>query len=147
MKSSTRQIWYYVLGTALVTFLGCGPKVRVPPNINLKVYDDIGMIEFSSNAKGNLHAFVTQKFLQSIQSAQPGVRILELGNSERVLSAVRHDQVDADAIKAIGEEYGVDAVITGHMDISNVKPKVELSSVLKSMKVRADVEAALTVRS
>ncbi len=43
-------------------------------------------------------------------------------------------------------EYGVDAVVFGRLEISNVKPKVKLSTVLTSMSARADVDAALSAR-
>lgn len=46
----------------------------------------------------------------------------------------------------IGRKYGIDAVIFGRLEVSNIEPKVELSKVLTSMSVQADVDAALTVR-
>ena len=146
MKRMIRQIWLRVAGTGFLIIVGCAPKVMVPPRIDLKVYDNIGMIEFSSNAKGNLHQFVSQEFLQTIQSSQPGVRILELGNKERVLKRVRRDRLDLEAIQALGKKYDVDAIITGHLDVTKVKPKVRLSASLKSMSVQAEVEASLRAR-
>ncbi len=71
-----------VLGMIPLILIGCAPKVMVLPRIDLKVYDNVGIVEFSSNAEGNLDQFATQKFLEAIQSSQPGVRILELGNKE-----------------------------------------------------------------
>ena len=61
---------------------GCShtEKVRVPPRVELKTYRTIGVIEFSTNAEDTLKPYVTQNFIQNIQSAQPGTRILELGD-------------------------------------------------------------------
>lgn len=146
MKRMKRQIWLHVVGIAFLILPGCAPKVMVPPRINLKAYDNVGMIEFSSNTEGRLLQFVTLKFLQSIQSAQPGVRILELGDEERVLKLVQRDRLDLGAIQAIGKKYNVDAVITGHLNVTGVKPKVRLSTLLESMSVHANVEALLSAK-
>lgn len=146
MKRTNLQIWLYALGITLAVLPGCVTKVLVPPKVNLHVYDKIGMIEFSANAEGNLRQFVTEKFLEITQSSQPGVRILELGDQEGVLKSIQRERLDLEAIRAIGRKYGVDAVITGRLDVTGVKPKVGVSSLLTSMSVRADVEASLSAR-
>lgn len=146
MKAMNIQVWPCALGIALAVLSGCGSKVLMPPKVNLRPYNRIGMIQFSSNAQGNLRPFVSQKFLQSLQSSQPGVPVLELGNEDKVLQTIQHGELDPAAIQAIGRMYGVDAVIFGRFEVSNVKPKVELSTVLTSMSVQADVDAALSVR-
>jgi len=146
MKRITRQIGLEVLAMIFALLLGCGPKVMVPPSIDLKVYENVGMIEFSSNAEGKLPQFVTLKFLEMIQSSQPGLRVLELGTKERVLKSVQRSQLDLKAIQDIGKHYNVDVIITGHLDITDVKPKVHLSTFIKSMQVQADVEASLNAR-
>jgi hypothetical protein len=136
-----------VLGLALVAVLGCaGKKVMVPPRVDLNAYSKIGMVEFSSNAEGNLSQFASQKFLEAVQSSQPGVRVIELGSRERVLQSIERDQFDFDAVQAIGERYNVDAVIIGDVEVTDVKPRVDLSSILSTMSVSADVEASLTAR-
>lgn len=138
--------WAGVLAIALALLSGCGSKVLMPPRINLTTYHTIGMIQFSSNAQGNLQQFVSQKFLQTVQSSQPGVRVLELGDENKVLQTIQHRELDPAAIQAIGRHYGVDAVIFGRFEVSDVKPKVNLSTVLTSMSVQADVDAALSAR-
>jgi hypothetical protein len=125
---------------------GCGPKVMVPPLVDLAPYDIVGIIEFSCNYEGNLAPFATQKFMEQIQYAQPGVRILEIGSEKRALEAVGHSQLNYEAVQAIGEEYSVDALIIGAMDIDDIKPSVDLSTILTSAEVRADVKASLTAR-
>ncbi len=146
MKRMNVQVWPCLLGIALAVLSGCASKVLMPPKVNLTVYNKIGMIQFSSNAEGNLQQFASQKFLQALQSSQPGVRVLELGDENKVLRTIQRGQLDPAAIQAIGMEYGVDAVVFGRLEISNVKPKVKLSTVLTSMSARADVDAALSAR-
>ncbi len=146
MKRMNVQVWPCLLGIALAVLSGCASKVLMPPKVNLTVYNKIGMIQFSSNAEGNLQQFASQKFLQALQSSQPGVRVLELGDENKVLRTIQRGQLDPAAIQAIGMEYGVDAVVFGRLEISNVKPKVKLSTVLTSMSAQADVDAALSAR-
>jgi hypothetical protein len=146
MKRMNVQVWPCVLGIGLAVLSGCASKVLMPARINLTNYNKIGMIQFSSNAEGNLQQLASQKFLQTLQSSQPGVRVLELGDENRVLRTIQHEQLDPAAIQAIGMKYGVDAVIFGRVEVGNVKPKVELSRMLTSMSAQADVDAALTAR-
>lgn len=146
MKRMNLQAWPCVLGIALTMLSGCSSKVLMPPRINLTTYNTIGMIQFSSNVEGTLEQFASQKFLQALQSAQPGVRVLELGDEHKVLQIIQHGQLDPAAIQAIGRQYGVDAVIFGWLEVSSVKPKVELSTMLTSMSAQAEVDAALTAR-
>lgn len=146
MKAMNIQVWPCALGIALAVLAGCASKVLMPPKISLTTYNKIGMIQFSSNAQGNLQQFVSQKFLQVLQSSQPGVLVLELGDENKVLQKIQHGELDPAAIQAIGRHYSVDAVIFGRFEVSNIEPKVEFSRVLTSMSVQADVDAALTVR-
>lgn len=146
MKRMKVHVWPWALGITLVVSSGCASKVLMPPRINLATYDTIGMIQFSSNVEGNLQPFTSQKFLQALQSSQPGVRVLELGDEDKVLRTIQHERLDPSAIRAIGTKYGVDAIIFGRVEISNVKPKVELSRMMTSMSAQADVDAALTAR-
>jgi len=121
-------------------------KVLIPPRLDLKNYEAVGLIQFTSNAKGNLQPFVTQKFLQSVQAAQPGIRVLELGPESAVLDSVQHSQMDIEAVKAIGQKYNLKGLITGNLNVTNVKPNLEVLTIIKSMGVSAEVQAALTVR-
>ena len=112
-----------VAALAVIMLIGCGGgsrnvTVTVPPKVDLKAYNTIGIIEFSSNEQqGDLQQFATQRFVQTMQSSQPGVRVLELGSEERVLASVKHQELDVDAIEAIGKKYRVDALVTGDLGI------------------------------
>lgn len=136
------------LAAAFVTALGCSKKVMVsvPPTMDLEVFETIGMVEFSSNSEGNLDQFASQKFLQSIQSSQPGVSVIELGDGKVLLESIEHNEMNYEAIKAIGEKYDLDAIIVGNMEVTDVKPRVSLQNIITSLSASADVDASLTAR-
>ncbi len=118
-------------------------KVMVPPIVDLREFGTVGVIEFASNAEGNVPQYVTQQFMQTVQTAQPGVRLLELGREAQVLKAVGHAQLNFEAIRAIGQKYKVDALIYGNFMVSDIKPKVQFSSVYTAMRAQAYVEGKL----
>ena len=137
-----------VLVIGFSSLFGCShtEKVLIPPQMDLGPYRIIGVIEFSSNGEAELRQFVTQKYLQTVQNAQPKVRFLELGSRDLVLSKVSRKQLDYEAIKSIGRLYNVNALIFGNLNLSEPKPKVHLSSSWKSMKAGAYVEASLITK-
>ena len=132
----------------MVTLLACAhkEKVLVPPKVDLKTYPSIGVIEFSTNAEDTLKPYVTQSFIENIQAAQPGTRILELGDVDSILRSLGHSQLNPETIQSIGKKFSVDAVIQGHLQISQIKPKINLTTSVKSLNVRAYIEAALKTR-
>src|SRR5712691_191348 len=111
--------------------LGCAGSnyvtVRVPPEVDLRSYETIGIIEFGSNADAAINRYATERFQSSVQSAQPGTRLVELGTAESVLAAIGARQLDADAIKKIGTRFGVAAVFEGNIKFS--EPKVNLRGI------------------
>jgi len=137
-----------LLVVGAVFALGCSKRVMVemPPRVNLTSFDVIGIVQFKSDAEGKLPEFTTRRFVETIQAAQPGVRMLELGSSEEVLETIGHKELDFHAIKAMKEHYGVDAVFIGELVVDDVRPNVDLHSMLSSMSVSAEVDASLGVR-
>ena len=145
----TRNHW--LLGTFLLIAgagTGCTTtvEVAVPPRVDLGQYDRIGLIQFASNSGDPIERLGTQKFLQSVQTAQPGTPILELGTDQQVLASINHKQWSTEAIRTIGEDHGVDAVVIGRIDLDEAKPNIELTSLLKTLSARADVEVSLSTR-
>jgi len=134
-----------ILSFSLSILFGCShtEKVLVAPRIDLKAYRTIGVIDFSISADSDLREYVTQHYIQTVQSAQPGVRLLELGTKKHVLKTVSRKQLDLAAIKSIGSSYHVDALISGHFSASEPKPNVRLSSTWQSMQAGAIIEASL----
>ena len=84
--------------------------------------------------------------MAAIQSAQPGVPILELGEEGRVLRSVQRDALDPETIYAIGEKYRVDAIVAGDLDAEGVKPEFSVGSLMQSMSASAYIEGFLTAR-
>ena len=137
-----------VLVIGLTILLGCShtEKVLIPPRVELKAYHTIGVIEFSTNAEDTLKPYVTQNFIQNVQSAQPGTRVLELGDQEQLLRAVGHSRLNPETIQSIGRKYNVDAVIFGHLQVSEIKPKINVFADAKALNAGAYIEAALRTR-
>lgn len=137
-----------LLAASMILLYGCAhtEKVLVPPKVELEIYRSIGVIEFSTNAEDTLKPYVTQNFIQNIQSAQPGTRILELGDEEHLLRSMGHGRLNPETIQSIGEKYNVDAVILGHLQVSTIKPKVNVFAAAKALSAKAYIEAALQTR-
>jgi len=146
-KSSWKSITAILL-ICLPILFACShtQKILVPPRIDLKTYKAIGVIDFSSAAKSDLCEYLTQNYIQTVQSAQPGVRFLELGSKEHVLAHVSRKELDLEAIKSIGGAYHVDALIFGQFSATDPKPHVRLSSTWQSMQAGAVVEASLITK-
>jgi hypothetical protein len=141
-----RRIWLCANLMILLLILGCGPKVMVPPEIDLAEYESVGLIDFETDAEGTLGPFLTQKFLQEISLSQKEARIIELGSMDEVLESVQRDKLNAEAIRDIGEKHNLSALIVGNLAVSDVKPKVNISSIISHMSVRAEVEASMIVK-
>ncbi len=133
--------------------LGCAGSnyvtVRVPPEVDLKSYEAIGVIEFGSNAGAAINRYATERFQSSVQSAQPGTRLVELGTAESVLAAIGARQLDADTIKRIGTRFRVAAVFEGNIKFS--EPKVNLGGGITDLAtaqggVRAEMRGDMFAR-
>src|SRR5215207_10481896 len=138
---------------ALVLAVGCSSgtrtvRVAVPPRVDLQAYPMVGLVTFSSNTKGELDRLSTDKFLQAVQAAQPGTRVVELGTEQQVLASVKRSTWDAATLRALKEMHGVDAIVIGRLDVKKAKADMQLSSaaMFKRLSVRQDVDAVLTTR-
>ena len=129
-----------LLATAL-TLCGCAKTitVTVPPRVDLKAFPTIGLIEFDAQPPGELGPDATQMFLGNLQAAQPGVRVLELGSRDKVLREVGMADLDSLAIRTIGEKYGVAAVLSGSVELSEVQTDAKLSSDLSALTAQAKI--------
>lgn len=142
-----RSAWL-LMSAAAVLSLACGKSVvlEVPPRVDLYAYDLVGVVEFTTESKGALASFATQRFVEALQEAQPGVKVLELGKAEDIKRTVQRNDLSFETMRAIGEHYGVRAVVVGVLDVQDVKPRIDLQSMITSGSVSADVKAALTTR-
>lgn len=134
----------------LVTLWGCTNTVLVPvpPRMELKEYGTLGVAEFSSNYIPAVNARATREFQARIHSAQPGTRLVELGNREVLLATVGSRQLDPEALKKIGAKYGVDAIFLGEIAYSEPKTNININNMSKlegsaRTEVRGDMSAKL----
>lgn len=140
------------LGTALLVLFaatGCGPKVMVPPRLDLARYYEVGLVTFTmENGRGSLNQVATERFAAEVFAGQLGVGILELGEADRVLQQIGEVELDARAAQAIGDVYGVPAVFVGHLKISSVKPRAAIVAFprIEIPRVEATVGVEITVR-
>ena len=139
--------WFTVFIGGIFLFWGCGgPKILVPPRVDLRPYGTLGMIELSSNAQGNLAPYTSQKILHSLQEAQPGTLVVELGTLQNALDSVGLNELDVEAIRALGSKYGVGGILTGNLKVGKVKPSINIASTLTTINVSAYVEALLSAK-
>lgn len=131
----------------LFMFIACGHKVLVPPEIDLLPHENIGLISFSvENAEGQLDEMATQRFLQELTRSQRGVQVVELGPLDEVLGKINKTSLDQEAMRAIGEYFGVASFFHGKIKISDVKPDVDIAALIKSLSVRASFNISMTAR-
>lgn len=134
-------IFLLVIGT-----LSCGPRILIPPRVDLKPWGTLGMIRLESNAKGTLPEYTSQRLLRQVQEAQPGTPVIELGTMSQVLGTIGRGELDLEAVKLLGTKYGIGAVIAGKLDVQKVKPAIKIGALLQNMTVSAYVEATLLAR-
>jgi hypothetical protein len=120
--------------------------VTVPPRVDLDTLPTIGVIDFAAQSPGELTQEATQKFLGNLQAAQPGVRLLELGSREQVLREVGHTELDFQAIRAIGAHYGVAAVLSGTVELSEPRPDLKISPNLTSVTAQAKIDGKMSAK-
>ena len=141
MKRTTMVL----ISVALIaTALGC--FYRYSPRINLNRFGTIGLVQFHSEAKGNIAEYATRIFIEVLVKSQPGARIKELGREDEVLRDIGANRFSPDALEALRRRFNVDAVIFGTLDMSNVRPRVDVLSIISTLSVSADVDAVLTAR-
>jgi hypothetical protein len=124
----------------------CGTKVLVPPRVDLREHEILGIVDFGCNARGELSALATRKFLEAARSEQGLVRVVELGSERELLRAVGSERLDPDAVRKIGETYQVSTLVTGSLTVSDVRPSIVLDPGASFGSFSADVDAELGAR-
>ena len=131
------------------TLTACGGKkitVEIPPQIDLTTMGTIGVVSFDVQSDDNLPGDLTLKVIQHMQSAQPGVPILELGNQRNVLREVGYDALDTEAVKAIGKKYGVDTLLSGTLEVTQSHPDVKFGQDMTSMSASSYIRGNFNAR-
>jgi hypothetical protein len=122
------------------------PPVRVPPQIDLRERETIGVIRFASSAKGELGPMATRRFTEAARRDQGLVRIVDLGSQAQALQTVGRDRLVPDALIALGRKHGVKTIVTGELAVSKVRPDVSIDAMFRSGSVTAQVDATLDVQ-
>jgi hypothetical protein len=133
----------------LVMLWGCSHSVLVPvpPRVDLRSYGTVGIVEFASNSERAINAHATRQFQEQVQAAQPGTRFIELGDRQALLAAIGGRQLDVDALRKIGERYGVAAVFLGDLAYSEPRTDVKIADLQKlEGGVRAEVRGDISSR-
>ena len=121
--------------------------VPVPPRVDLRGYNSIGIVEFDSNSERSINARATRQFQEQIQSAQPGTRFIELGERQALLASLAAKQLDAPTLRKIGQQYGVAAVFVGDIAYSEPRVDVKISDIARMEGgVRAELRGDLSAR-
>lgn len=143
-----RKLAFLGVLAASVTILGCSSTrtVQVPPRMDLREYGTVGLIDFTTGASSSELARQTNEhFLSEIQTAQPGVPVLELGPEYLVLTRAGSNTLDLATIRAIGEQHQVDVLLFGVLDAKEVRPRISIGN-LESLNAKAEIEGTLTAR-
>lgn len=140
-----RMLIFCVTATLMATVVNCGKRVMIPPRIDLRDYEVVGIIEFKCSNEGKLGPLSTKRFTNAIRKDQGMIRIVALGTSKEVLKAIKHNKLDREAYEAIGENYEVKTIFTGELIISDVKPNINIDAGSKFVSLEARVNAMLNV--
>ena len=137
----------FILALTAVAACSSAKYVVDPPAVDLTSMGTIGLVMLSAdNAKGDLDAAATQHFLQRVNAAQ-GVPVVELGPSASVLADLGKTAFDRDAALALGQKQELDAFFTGEVQVTKVKPQVDMLAPLNgSLFARATVDMSIKVR-
>ena len=146
MESSRRRgDLRWVVMSLMVWLVGCAHymTVEVPPEIVLTQFPAVGVIQFTGAASraSEMSGYATQRFIQQLTQAQPGVRILELGTMEEILAKVGRPRLDAEAIREVGQHLNVQVVFVGSTDATEARPTFNLGR--GGFGVSADVTGTL----
>jgi len=142
----TKHFAFFLLIAAVVA--GCAAHYAiVPPAIDLTTLGTIGLVTLKAdNTKGDLDIAATQFFLQEVTAAQR-VPVVELGPEAEVLSDLGRPGLDRETILALGQKHGVDAVFAGEVEVTKVKPQIDLAAPLtRTLFARAAFDIAIKVR-
>jgi len=144
-----RSTWFALM-LSVAMLWGCSHTVvvPVPPRMELQSFGTLGIVEFTSNSDPGINSQATREFQSHVHAAQPGTRIVELGSREELLAAVGGRQLDAAALRKIGEKYGVDAIFIGNVAYSDPRTDVKVTDGSKlegslRIEVRGDISGRL----
>ena len=140
-----RKVYYIIMAGALLLFTaGCVSGV---PVVDLTEYGRVGFIDVSSSAEGGIAKVASQELVEKImQIDKEKITVVELGSEEELLRAVGRERMDPETIQMIGKKYNVGVIVSSHLNISEVRPHIDISVITESLGVKAEVDASLIVK-
>ena len=145
-----RRLGALLFSLAAILICGCASnqiKVAIPARMDLTRFATIGVIQFASATEGELAKKATQRFIEAVQKAQPGLLILELGTKDELLRSLGMSTLDADAVKALKDKKSVDAVFFADLTVSDVKAEISIKNLsLSGISGETKVEGELAVK-
>jgi hypothetical protein len=126
--------------TLFVLSLSCGPKLTLPPKIDLTKYQGVGVMGFGCNAEGKMDEYATRRFIITIKAYQKEIRLIDLGTKEEVLESVQKEQLNPEAIRSIGNKYNVDVIFTGELEIKEIQPLVPVNIYSRTRPTRGKTQ-------
>ena len=148
MHRSTRTVAPRWLAAAIAAalWLACAtpPPPPAPAPVPVAVVDlsrvgRVGVLHFTSVGETALEPLARREFLAAVRSLQPGAQLVELG-AEAGTKAV-----DAEKIRALGREHGVDAVLVGALWADTIDP-VEFMQRARSGASAVELEGTLSAQ-
>ncbi|MEO0072795.1 MAG: hypothetical protein ABIK10_05120 [candidate division WOR-3 bacterium] len=121
-------------------------RILLPPKIDLRGYENIGIVQFKCSEAPKLEALITQKFILEITKDQKNLGIIELGPEKELLAALNLNVLNPDAYREIATKYNVSSIFLGELIISDVKPSVMINPGLSYVGARGIVDADIIVK-
>ena len=139
--------FFVLVSVAVLTACARSVVVSVPPRVDLTHFQTIGIVDFAASPDGSLGLRASRQFQERVQAAQPGTRFIELGAREGLLASLGARQLDAQAVRRIGEKHGVEAVFVGELAFSEPNPSVKVTDLARiEGGVRAEIRGDLSSR-
>jgi len=131
-------------GVLLLFTAGCISGV---PVIDLTEYGRVGFIDVSSSAEGEIAEVASQELVEKImQIDKDKITVIELGSEEDILKALGRERIDPETIQMIGKKHNIGVIVSSRLNISEVRPQIDISFIMESFGVKADVDASLMVK-
>ncbi len=139
------KVYYIIIAGVLLLFAaGCVSGV---PVIDLTQYGRVGFIDVSSSAEGEIARLASQQLIEKIlEIDRDKITVIELGSEEGILRALGRERIDPETIQMIGKKDNVGIIVSSHLNISEVRPHLDISAITESFGVKADVDASLIVK-
>lgn len=139
------KVYYIIMAGVLLLFAaGCVSGV---PVIDLTQYGRVGFIDVSSSAEGEIARLASQQLIEKIlEIDRDKITVIELGSEEGILRALGRERIDPETIQMIGKKDNVGIIVSSHLNISEVRPHLDISAITESFGVKADVDASLIVK-